>query len=178
MEALAQADSTNGSLLTAIALVYPTATVSGTTRSYVRDGVDVTAGSLRVRVGIDDPGTVLDDPAPAVYRTTATSIVFALGSVSDALINADAITSGTVQAFVGAPTGITAGGAGGTQLNVGTVNVGTLSKMYSTANADGTSGGLVTVGVMLPTARVNGTAKAYLGSGNDITGTTVNVTRQ
>src|SRR6185503_5172864 len=176
MEAYAKADSTNGSLLTAIALLFPTATVSGITRSYVRDGVDVTAGYMRVRVGIDDPATIADDPAPAVLRSRAESVVFALGTVSDALIYASANTTGTVAAFVGAPSTITAGGAGSTDLSVGTIDVTTLSKMYATSTADGTSAGLVAVGVMLPSASVSGHADAYLGAGNDINGTTVNVT--
>ena len=145
-------------------------TVSGVTRSYVRDGVDITSGSLRVRVGLDDPLTIPDDPIAARYQASATSEVVSVGGLASlVLVNADAIVSGTADAFIGAPTGIAAGGAAGTDLSItGPITVVTLSKMYAIASADGTGGGAVTVGVMLPTADVAGTARAYIGAGADV----------
>ena len=45
--------------------------------------------------------------------------------------------------------------------------------MHATATADGTGAGIASAQVMIPTARVSGTVRAYAGEGADITGTTL-----
>ena len=141
MTAIAVADSTGLAGLASISVIFPTATVSGITRSYVRDGVDITAGSLRVRVGLDDPLTLPDDPVAAKYTASATSVVVSVGGVASlVLVNADATITGVADAFIGAPTGIAAGGAAGTDLSIsGAITVATLSKiclLYTSDAAD------------------------------------------
>ena len=101
-----------------ISILLPTATVSGATRAYVRDGVSMIAGSLVVLAGADNPTTVADEAYAVNYRATATTSVVGVGVIGGAGANADATVSGVMESFVGAPALIGAGGASSTRLQL------------------------------------------------------------
>src|SRR5262249_21242923 len=93
----AKADATaGGGALSAVAVqaMFPTATLSAGSRAYVRDGVDLQSGSLTVRAGTT--------ATPLAYDSHAESIVLGIAGASGDGVKADASTSGTVEAFVGA----------------------------------------------------------------------------
>jgi len=155
----------------AVAIMFPTARIDGTTRAYVRDGVRMTAGTLTVLA------TDLVETLPVVYSASATSKVLGIGGASGTGIDAEATVSGTVEAFIGAHAGSAAGGAAGTTLSVaGTTTVTAIGKMTTDAKADGTNAGGATVALMFPTSLITGTLRAYLGAGSDLFTTTLNVT--
>ena len=146
----------------------PTATVSGTTRAYVREGTDLVAGSLTVRAG-----TAADR---VVYEAEATSFVISVGIASGSGANAAALVIGTVEAFIGAPVGTAPGGIALTILDVtGLVDIDAASSMTATAKADGGGGGAISVTAMLPSAEAGGTTRAYVGQGADIDATTLDI---
>jgi len=99
MTATATAENENGTSLINVSGMFPTAEVRGTTRAYVIQGVDLSAGSLAVSAG--------SAGAPVQYAATATSVVASGDSsatiISGALVKADAKISGLVESFAGAP---------------------------------------------------------------------------
>ena len=167
MSATATADGVSAGAAS-VSIMLPSATVAGKTRAYVRDGVSMTAGSLSVLAG---------DPTPVAYDATAESFVLGLGALLGVTgIRANATVSGTVEAFVGAPTGIVAGGQPLTTINLtGPATIKAIATMDSTADADGVGAGAVSAQVMIPSAIVSGTTRAYAGEGADIDGTTLTI---
>ncbi len=159
----ANADTT-GNSAGAVTLSYmaPSAKVTGTTRGYVRDNVDVRAGTLHVYAG-DSAGTRVK------YRANATAHVLFLSIASGAGANGDAQITGEVDAFLGAPTGVAGVDPGTNTINVaGTIHVEAASDMNATAIANGAGASGVSVTVMLPTAEASGKTLAYAGDGTDV----------
>src|SRR5216683_2911962 len=105
MTATAVGDSVNAGGIVSASIILPTAKVDGKTRAYVRDGVNMHAGSLTILA------TDQTDTGPVVYTATSTSHVLGIGALSGAGVKADATISGTVEAFAGATAGMAAGGA-------------------------------------------------------------------
>ena len=179
MTASAIADGINAAGIVGIGIMLPTATVSGATRAVVRDGVDMTAASLSVEAGIfDNPLTPTDETDAVDYSATATTKVLGVGALAAiAVVNADATVSGVVEAYIGAPLTVAAGGAPATTIAVGATTVRALGTMVTNAKANGTGVGVgLSANEMIPTARTSGTIRAYAGQGADIVGSTLTVT--
>jgi hypothetical protein len=140
----------------------PTARVTGYVGGYLRDGIDVTAGSLSLKVGDTGVGQRVVIAATATTRAVGVSAVIGGG-----VAVAEAVTGGTVEAFLGAASGRTRGGSPGAQLVIsGAVDVTAASDMDATATAQGTSvGGAVAFNVLIPTAWVTGATRAFAGDG-------------
>jgi hypothetical protein len=142
----------------------PEATVSGKTQAYVRDGVDLDAGSLKVSAGEAGVDRV-DYLAEAI--SLALDFSFLAGG---ALIDARANVTGEVNAYVGATAGVSPGGNPLADINLtGALDIDAASNMDADARADsgGASAGFK-VGVMRPRSNVAGTTRAYVGQGVDI----------
>ena len=169
MKAKATADG-DGAGGIAVSVMLPTARVSGITRSFVRDGVKLTAGSLDVQAG--RTGDLVQ------YVAEATTLVRQIGFLGAASIaNADAFVEGAVEAFLGAPSGRTGADTSAADTTVaGAVNVEAWSDMSSTAvaNGGGAAAG-VSVSVMVPTAEISGATRAYAGAGTDIRSGSLNI---
>ena len=179
MTAIATANGVNASGGVGIGIMLPTATVSGATRAVVRDGVDMSAASLSVEAGIfDNPLTPTDETDAVDYSATATTYVVGVGAfAAAAVVNADATVSGVIEAYIGAPLTVAAGGAPATNIAVSATKVRALGTMVTNAKTDGTGFSLgLSVNVMIPTARTSGTIRAYAGQGADIVGSTLAVT--
>src|SRR6266849_4521046 len=162
MHAFAKSDGLGAGAL-AIAIMLPTAHVSGTTAAYVREGINVTAASLTVQAGTTS-GRV-------EYKAEATTHVVEIGIVgSGAGANSVATIDGVVESYVGAPAGATPGGDSTAKLTIsGAVEVDAASKMTTIATADGTDAAAgISVTVMVPHANTGGTTRAYIGQGANI----------
>lgn len=159
MTATAVADAGAGGLFS-ISMMFPTASVDGVTRAYVREGVALSAGSLRV-----EAGDALDRVSYTATATTQAITIGFLGSGSGVVSNAT--IKGVVDAFIGNPVGVAPGGPVTipTITAGGTVVVRAFSTMTATAVADGDGGGAVSLTAMVPTADVQGTTRAYVGQG-------------
>ncbi|MEQ1826278.1 MAG: hypothetical protein ABL921_10035, partial [Pirellula sp.] len=170
MRAHAIADSGSASAGLALAFLTPESKITGKTRAYVRDGVDLDANSLVVRAGEAGVDTVK-------YEAIAESLVLGLGLAGGAVITAPASITGSVEAFVGAPAGLAPGGDPNANISISTVlDIDAASDMDATSEADGASAALtVTVGIMRPHADVNGTTRASIGQGVDISATGADV---
>ena len=179
MRALAEASGLGLAGLLAIGVMLPMAKVTGRTRAYIRDGVNVDAGSLTVQAGtLDDPGTPGDETDRVRYEAVATAKVVQVSiGGAGAGANAEASVDGTVEAFIGAPAGRTRGGLIGAVLDIsGPVRVGALSDIDATATADGTGAAAgVSVTVMVPTAHASAVTRAYAGDGSNLKATTLTV---
>ena len=167
MTASAVSDSIAGGAFT-LSIMLPSATVAGVTRAFVRDGTAIEAGSLNVHAG-----TVGDR---VVYSATATSENLAISFIGGSGAEATATVTGTVEAFVGAPSGAVPGGPPSAVIDIaGVVSVQAYSDIDATAVADAGSGGAVSISVMLPSADVAGTTRAYIGQGVRIEAASVDV---
>jgi hypothetical protein len=168
MFAHAIADGVGGSLGLSIGVMLPTANVSGRTSAYVRDHVDIVARNVKVQAG-----TAGDR---VVYRAEATSLNINIGLISGTGVEADATTTGIVEAFVGAPAGAVTTGAGTTVLNLtGALTISAFSDIDAIAKADGGGAGALSVNIMLPTADAAGATMAYVGQGTHIEAASVDV---
>ena len=142
-------------------LMLPTATLSGRTSAYVRDGVSMEAGDLDVLAGKGGEDRV-------VYLAEATTTVVGLAfGLSVTALRADAFVTGVVEAFVGAASGRSGGGNPAALLGIaGTVDVGARADIDAIANTDGGAvGALAAASVMEPTAVAGGRVRAYAGDG-------------
>ena len=84
--------------------------------------------------------------------------------------------SGTVEAFVGAPAGVLPPPAGpGHDHLTGVLTVEAWSDLDAIATADAGVGGAINISVMLPSADVAGTTRAYIGQAIRIDAAGVNV---
>ena len=180
MTATATASGANIGGVLALSLMLPTAHVNGAVKAYVRDGTTMTAGSLTVLAEIvdADPLTVGNQPAANPFTATATTFVLGFGGIaSGSGANAEAVVSGTVEAFVGAPIGVAPGGNALTIIHVtGGIKIEALSIVKATAKADGggASAGL-TVTAMIPHADAGGAVRAYIGQGGRVDATSVDI---
>ena len=141
----------------------PTAMVTGYVGGYVRDGVDVTAGSLSLEVGDTGVGQRdrdrghRDRPAPSVSAASS-----AAASRSPRPSPVARSRPSSVR-----PSGRTRGGDPGADVVIsGAINVTAASDMDATATAQGTSvGGAISFNVLIPTAWVTGATRAFAGDG-------------
>ena len=124
---------------------------------------------------LDDPATLGTDETDAVdYHATAATLVVGVGGITGQGVFANATVSGVVEAFVGAPAGVAAGGQPSTILAItGATTIRAMSDMDAVADADGFGAGAVAATIMIPSATVSGETRAYAGDGADITGTTL-----
>src|SRR4029077_764443 len=120
----------------------------------------------RAQVNGDVSSASLLVKATGTYTVLATSKPISVGIIAGAGVAAVAEITGIVEALIGERAENAA------TLNVPTVNVGSgfvkvkaSSTMTATAVADGFSVGAVTIGVMLPTAHVDGKTRAYVRDG-------------
>ena len=149
------------------------AIADGEVLAYIRDGVAVTAGSLGVHAG--NPATA--DPVVM----TATSQTFAGGLSMGVAANgilADAAVAGLVAAWIGSPVGTNPTGGATQTISIvgGDVDVTALANMTATATPFALAGGIAAaVTLLLPTATVAGTVRAYVGEGIDLQATNLNV---
>ena len=145
------------------AVPLPTATVSGVTRAFVRDGTKITSGSLDVLARYPD--------GPVVYTATATSFVLGIGGLTGAGIATTAVVDGIVEAYIGAPPLRTPFDDATTVVAVsGAITVKASSRMRATSTADNVAVGAINIGAQLPKATVSGQTRAYVGQGADVTG--------
>ncbi len=169
MKADADVDGGGFGGLLALSLYEVTATVSGRVSSYVRDGVDLDAGTLNVKAGTDGTDRV---QMVAEANSTAGNVSF----VAAQDIAPTASVTGIVEAFIGAPAEIDAGGPVGANITVtnSPLNVLAYSDIDATAGVEGGSGSLaVSVNIYKPTANAGGTTRAVAGDGTDVSAGTL-----
>ncbi|GGO80245.1 hypothetical protein GCM10011348_16530 [Marinobacterium nitratireducens] len=167
MYARAKTDGGGFSGLASISSFKPTALVSGSTSAYVRDGVNMDAGSLQVRAGNGAADRV-------TYKAEATSVTVNIsfgGTVQD--LAAFATVSGTVEAYLGAPDARTGGGQAGAKLDVSDLTTPVIvtakSDIDAIAKTEGGGGGVgVSVALYKPTAVAGGTTRAFVGDGAEL----------
>ncbi|MGD8331638.1 MAG: hypothetical protein PVJ49_19555, partial [Acidobacteriota bacterium] len=170
MTATAHSYSLTGSFGLTISKIQPRAEVNGTTRAYVRDGVDLTSKTLKVEAGED-----ATDPVHYIANATTFLVDFSgLGGVN--IIDAKATINGEVAAFIGAPVGKGVG-AGTGQVDVGTaITIEAASDMDANADLNNASvSGVVSVGILTAQSDVAGITRAYVGQGADILATGLDV---
>ena len=169
MKADADVDGGGFGGLLALSLYDVTAIVSGRVSSYVRDGVDLDAGTLNVKAGADGTDRV---QMVAEANSTAGNVSF----VAAQDIAPTASVTGIVEAFLGAPAEIDAGGPAGANITVtnSPLNVLAYSDIDATAGVEGGSGSLaVSVNIYKPTANAGGTTRAFAGDGTDVSAGTL-----
>ncbi len=139
----------------------PTATASAAVRAYVRDNVDVVAGSMTVRAVQASDKVTLD--------ANATSDVVSVSVGGGGSVTPTAETTGSVEAFLGAPTGVTGVNTVATKVDVsGSLDVMAYSDMHATASSDSTTVGGVEASIQNATATAGGATRAYAGDGADV----------
>ena len=163
MTATATAYGISGSFGLTISLTEPKARVSGATRAYVRDGVDLTSDTLKVEAGVVGGDRV---------QYTATSTTFLAGFsgiASVSVIDAEATVDGEVAAFIGTPIGQSVGGGAGVIDVDDVITIEAASDMNADADLDNVGiSGAVSVGVLSTLSDVAGATRAYVGQGADI----------
>ena len=173
-ELLATATAETGGFagLVKIGVVSPTARVTGYVGGYIRDGVDLTGGTLGLKVGNTGPGERV--VIAAVADTDAVNVG---GVLAGSVAIAEAIAGGTVEAFLGAASGRIRGGDPTADLRFsGAVDVIAASDMDATATIVGhaVSGGF-SLSVLIPTAWVAGATRAYAGDGTNLRSSSLNL---
>ncbi len=153
----------HGSTVAIVALgaMLPHADTSGVTRAYVRDYVDLDAGTLTVSAGTSGD--------KATYHSKATSFVFSVsvGGLSGVTPRAD--TTGKIEAFLGAPAEIAGVHTLATQTHTtGAIVVRAYSDLHAEALAEGTAIGGVSAAIQNATAIAGGTTRAFVGGGGDV----------
>ncbi|MBL8482719.1 MAG: hypothetical protein JNJ60_11010, partial [Rhodocyclaceae bacterium] len=146
----------------------PTATVSGATRAYVRDGVDIDAGSLSVTAG--------ESADKVVYKATATALAVdvAFGAAAQDLQGV-AIVSGVTEAFLGASRDIAGAGNPTADIHISNtaapLTVSAVSDIDAVASVNGGGGSLlVTVAALRPRAEAGGATRAFVNDGVNLVG--------
>ncbi|MDX2379978.1 MAG: hypothetical protein QNM02_09510, partial [Acidimicrobiia bacterium] len=153
--------------LVSIAVAVPQATIDGGTRAQFAG--NVTSGASLTVVALGD------------YDADAKSIPVSIGLLSIMAAAATAeITSGAqVEAHIGPDDSLVAGASPRTINVTGAIRVHATAPMVSTAMASGVNiGGVIALSIMLPTATVNGSVKAYVRDGTAITGSLLEVLAQ
>ena len=160
IDATATANGVSGALLS-ISDFKPRATASAAIRAYVRDNVDVIAGSMNVRAGQASDKVTLD--------ATATSNVVSVSLAGGGGVVPTARTTGSAEAFLGAPGGVTGVNTVATKIDVsGTISVAAYSDLHATARADGVAVAGVAANIQDASATAGGVTRAYAGDGADI----------
>ena len=151
-----------------VGLYTPTATVSGKTSAFVRDGVNLLAGTLDVSAGKlpVNPG----DPYDQVVNKAEAETVSVAVSFLVAAQNLEAIaqTDGIVEAYIGATDGVNAGGDPNAVVKVtgglDAVDVAAHGDIDAKARTSGGSGSLVvTINLYKPTAIAGGKTRRLCG---------------
>ncbi|MDX2378988.1 MAG: hypothetical protein QNM02_04430, partial [Acidimicrobiia bacterium] len=160
--ATASADSIGIAGLVSLSALAPTAYVNAYAGSYVRDGVNVDAGSLTIKAGI-----VSDR---VIFTATATGDAVNLSALaSGALVISEAIVGGEVAAFVGAASGRVRGGVVGAVLDVsGPITITAASDMDAITTVHSTSVAAIAINALTPTAWATGATRAYAGDGTNV----------
>ena len=155
----------------------PTAILEGTTSAFVRDGVNLNAGTLDISAGKLVPG---GDKVVNRAEATSFSVNISLG-IAASVLDAVAKSQGTVQAYIGTSDGVAAAGDPNAVITVtggvDSLNVSALSDIDAVARTEGGAGSLaVTVGIYRPTSIAGGTTRAYAGDGADLRVSDLNLT--
>src|SRR5439155_103825 len=133
----------------------PRAHASGLTRAYVRDNVDIDAGSMLVQAG--------ESGDKATYAATSTANVVKVGVGGGGGIVPYAEVTGGGEAFLGAPNGTTGVNTIATRIEVGgTITVQTYTDLHATASTESTSASLVEADVQNSTPDAGGATRAYV----------------
>src|SRR5262249_53593315 len=153
----------DGAGLVAFGVYKPTATVSGKTSAFVRDGVNLRSGTLDVSAG--KLGGI--DRVVNKAEAKAFTVGISLGVTAQDL-EAVAETRGVVEAYTGAAAGVAAAGdpnavvtvTGGTDA----LDISARGDIDAIARTEGGGGALgVTVGLYKPKAIAGGKTRAYAG---------------
>src|SRR5436190_10723837 len=108
------------------------ANTTGLTPAYMRDNVDIRAGTLTVKAG--------DDGNRVEYQATATGFVFAIAIGGGAGVTPTANANGTIEAFLGAPADVAGVNTDATKVLVtGAIVVEAYSDLHATSEAKGTA---------------------------------------
>ena len=167
--ATAETDSFSG--LVTLGVISPTAKIDGYVGGYVRDGVDLTAGSLGLKVGNTGVGERVVIAAVADAQAVGVG-----GVLSGNVAVSEAITAGVVEAFIGAASGRTRGGNPAANIELGgALDVIAASDMDATATANGAGVGGISFNVLIPTAWVLGATRAFAGDGTNIRTSSLNL---
>ena len=160
MSSTAETHGFSGGIVT-ITDMKPDANVSGRTSAYVRDNVDIDAGTLTLSAGTSGDRTY--------YQATSTAFTFSIGLAGGGGVVPTAHTTGTIEAFLGAPAGITGVNGSDSLVDVsGTLTAEAWSTLGATAEARGTQAGAMEANLQNATATVGGTTRAYAGDGTDV----------
>ena len=145
-----------------VAAMVATAAISAVTRAYVGEGALVTAGEV-------------DVTADAIEFADADAVPVSVALASVSVGKADAIITSETAAFAGTPNGWTPAASPTTTITLtaggdadGTLTITATTNAHALAEAQGGSAGGLTVGVMLATATVGSTTRAYVGEGTTI----------
>ncbi|MGD8331683.1 MAG: hypothetical protein PVJ49_19785, partial [Acidobacteriota bacterium] len=167
----ATAESKGGGFAVGASLSFfkPTAIVQGATRAYVRDGVDIDAGTLTVRAGFYDEDAMAADRV--VYSATATAFAVDISfgaTVQD--LEGVAIVTGVTEAFLGASRDTVGGGNSSADIVISDTDspltVSAFSDIDAVANVDGGGASLVvTVNAYKPRAEAGGATRAFANDG-------------
>ncbi|HET9217460.1 MAG TPA: LEPR-XLL domain-containing protein, partial [Terriglobia bacterium] len=179
MEALSDVDGVGASFTASVSAIKPQSLVSGKTRAYVRDGVALNAGALSVVAGQIDQSGDPDDPAVndrVQYISRATTFVAGFAALADlAFVQADSKITGTVEAFIGAPVGVSAGDAVAPQPLVNLIDINAVIQIEAASDMDVESkidnvsvAGLFSFSQIEPVAEAGGTTRAFIGQGAKI----------
>lgn len=158
----ARADSVGISGAVSLGALAPTARVGGYAGTYVRDGVDLVANSLTLKAG--DPTVATDRIKMAA--TADGNAVNVSAVLSGALVIAEAITNGAVEAFIGAPVYRVAGGNPNAKIAVTNgVTIIAASDIDATSTVDAVAVAAISLNILIPTSWAMGTTRAYAGDG-------------
>src|SRR4029077_9827470 len=171
LESTATAHGSGGGIIDIGALL-PHADTSGRTSAYVRDNVDITAGTMKVVAG-----DYTDDNDRPVFHSKAASYTFSVSVGGGSGVTPHAETTGTIEAFLGAPAGIAGVHPSTTQTHVsGTLTVRARGDVHAEATAEGTGLGGVAAAIQNATSDANATTRAYVGDGGDVSAGALNIT--
>jgi hypothetical protein len=176
MHAIANLLGVNGAGLVAFGIYQPTATVSGKTSAFVRDGVNLRSGTLDVSAGKLGGVDLVVNKAEAKAFTVGIS----LGGTGQNL-QAVAQTQGIIEAYIGAADGVAAAGDPSAVVTVtggaNALNISARGDIDAIARTEGGAGSLgVAVGIYKPTAIAGGRTRAYAGDGADLRVSRLNLT--
>jgi hypothetical protein len=159
MDAVASVGSGAGGGV-AIAVLFPSAEVAGTTRAFIGQGADIDAPSI----DIDANGNLNAD---------STTIAVSVSLVNGVIVKSDSIVSGVVDAHIGSAAG-TSPISDISDIDTGAITVDADAVMTATPTIQSVGVGILAdINVLFPTAVLEGIVRAYVGEGVDIDASSV-----